>query len=358
MTANSPDSSNVPVSPSRRSFWMPALSLILLLWVAWRMVGGETFDLKAFMAAIVGMDPGWLALSIVLISLTYVGRAIRWLVMLRPVSPESRLGPVLEATVIGFCGAILLGRAGEFIRPYLIAKQENVSVTSQIAIWLLERLTDLLAVLLIFGWALSSIDQSVAQRVGPEIRWVLEFGGRVSLIVGLVSILILAIFRYFPNLASGRVREAAAALPEGARERIVSLAESFAAGMNVTRDSRTLGLVLFYSVAEWLFIAACYYSILQSFAPTAGLTVRDSLVLLGMASFGSIVQVPGIGGGMQIVSILVLNQMFGVSIEDATAIATMLWGIGLAIVVPPGLVLAARRGLSWTRLRTAQERPA
>jgi len=337
---------------------MPIVSLVLLLWVAWRIVGGEAFDLKAFMSSLWSMDPRWLALSVVLVSLTYVGRAIRWLVMMRPVTPTARLGPVLEATVIGFCGAILLGRAGEFIRPYLIAKQENVSVTSQIAVWLLERLTDLLAVLLIFGWALSSIDPSIAQRVGPEIGWVLEFGGRASLIVGAVSILILAAFRYYPTLASGRIRDAAAALPDRIREKIVHLAEAFAAGMNVTRDGRTLGLVLFYSVAEWLLIAACYYSILQSFAPTSGLTGHDTMILLGLASFGSIVQVPGIGGGMQIVAILVLNQMFGVPVEDATAVATMLWGIGLAIVVPPGLILAARRGLSWTKLRTAQEHPA
>lgn len=331
--------------------------LLLLVWIVWRVVGGEAFDLKAFMASLASMDQGWLALSIVLVSLTYVGRAIRWLIMTKPVAPAARLGSILEATVIGFCGAILLGRAGEFIRPYLIAKQENVPIASQIAIWFLERLTDLLAVLLIFGWALSSVDRSIAQHVGPEIRWVLESGGRTSLIVGLVSILILAAFRYYPVLASGRIRDAAAVLPEAARDKIVRLADAFAAGMNITRNGRTLSLILFYSVVEWLLIAACYYCILQSFAPTASLTVRDTLVLLGMASFGSIVQVPGVGGGMQIVAILVLNQMFGVPVEDAAAVAAMLWGIGLAIVVPPGLILAARRGLSWTKLRTAQEHP-
>ena len=39
---------------------------------------------------------------------------------------------------------MLLGRPGEFVRPYLIAVKERVPVTSQLAIWVLERIFDLL----------------------------------------------------------------------------------------------------------------------------------------------------------------------------------------------------------------------
>ena len=42
---------------------------------------------------------------------------------------------------------------------------------------------------------------------------------------------------------------------------------------------------------------------------------------MGFVSFGSIVQIPGIGGGMQVVSVLVLTELFGVRLELATAFA-------------------------------------
>ena len=297
------------------------------------------------------MDAIWLTTAIVLVLITYFGRALRWQVMIRPVAPQSRLWPLFEITMIGFCAAVLLGRAGEFVRPYLIAKKENVSFSSQAAIWFLERLTDLLAVLLIFGWALAAMNPTVAANVGPQIRWVLEWGGRASLLIGGLSLVLLLAFRQFPDLAQTRIAAAAEALPERFRGRIVPLIESFASGMASTRDGAALTLILIYSVLEWLLIVACYYCILRSFPPTAALTVRDTFIVMGFISFGSMVQIPGVGGGMQVVAILVLREMYGLGLEDATASAMVLWAIGLATVVPPGLILAGRYGLSWRNVK-------
>ena len=50
------------------------------------------------------------------------------------------------------CTAIILfGRAGELVRPYLISVKEKVTFSSQLAAWVIERICDLLAALLIFG---------------------------------------------------------------------------------------------------------------------------------------------------------------------------------------------------------------
>ena len=90
------------------------------------------------------LHPGWLSLGIALVFLTYVGRALRWQVMMRPFAPHSRFHKILSATVIGFTGIVILGRPGELIRPYLIAVREGTSFSAQMAIWLLERIWDLL----------------------------------------------------------------------------------------------------------------------------------------------------------------------------------------------------------------------
>jgi len=50
---------------------------------------------------------------------------------------------LVPPTLIGFTGLALLGRPGEFIRPYLIARQAKVSFSSQIAVWTVERIFDL-----------------------------------------------------------------------------------------------------------------------------------------------------------------------------------------------------------------------
>jgi hypothetical protein len=107
---------------------------------------------------------------------SYYGRAIRWAVFLQPLRPHPRTWNLVTATTIGFTAIVLLGRPGEFVRPYLIAVKEKVPVTSQLAIWVLERIFDLLAALLIFGYGLSRVRSSSAQ-VGEALRWVFQVGG-------------------------------------------------------------------------------------------------------------------------------------------------------------------------------------
>src|SRR6204780_5034164 len=110
----------------------------------WRRSG---FAWHEFSAALENVDWSWLALALALILATYVGRALRWEVMLRPLKKNTTLWPVFSATAIGFTAVVLFGRAGEPVRPYLIAKKEGVSFSSQVAAWEEERILDLFMVL-------------------------------------------------------------------------------------------------------------------------------------------------------------------------------------------------------------------
>src|SRR4029077_9347035 len=73
----------------------------------------------------------------------YVFRAIRWKLFLRPVRPHASWLELVPPTLIGFTGLALLGRPGEFIRPYLIARRTNLPISSQIAVWAVERIFDI-----------------------------------------------------------------------------------------------------------------------------------------------------------------------------------------------------------------------
>ena len=72
---------------------------------------------------------------------------------------------------------------------------------------------------------------------------------------------------------------------------------------------------------------------------------------MGFVSFGSVVQIPGVGGGMQVVSVLVLTELFGVRFELASAFAIFLWAITFVAIVPLGLFVALKEGLDWRSLK-------
>ena len=62
-------------------------------------------------------------------------------------------------------------------------------------------------------------------------------------------------------------------------------------------------------------------------------------------------QIPGVGGGMQIVSFLVLTEIYGVGNEPASLMAILLWLCTFVIVVPAGLAFAFHDGLNWSKLK-------
>ncbi len=68
--------------------------------------------------------------------------------------------------------------------------------------------------------------------------------------------------------------------------------------------------------------------------------ITDVLILIGFVAFGSLVQIPGMGGGVQVVSIVVLTEIFRIPLEVAGGIALVIWVITFVVIVPLGLLLA------------------
>lgn len=305
-----------------------------------------SFDWGKVLAGLRGADPGWLAAAVLFVSLSYLVRAERWRVMLRPLRADASFWRLLSATAIGFTGSMFLGRAGEMIRPYLIARKEGVSVSSQIAIWVAERILDLLMVLVLFGFGLAR----VSAMAGPKSAMVMQAGGWALGVMSLLCLLAVAMFRYYDDGVRQRLTDALGFIPDEARLRIAEFLGSFGEGMRATRDGRGLASLLLYSTVEWLVLVLCAYCTLRALPGTNALTLADSIVVLGFVSFGHSVQLPGIGGGSQVASLFVLTELYGVSPENAGIAAIMMWAVNILTVVPVGVVLAFVEGLQWKEM--------
>ena len=201
--------------------------------------------------------------------------------------------------------------------------KEQVPVTSQFAAWVLERIFDLLMALLVFGFALSRV-QSSGLHVGPKLAWVLAVGGRIVGARVAVILLVLLSLRHFAEPLRQRLLAALQrSFPKRIPRSASKLITAFVQGVESTRSDGALLLVFVYSVLEWVLIAACYWCLAQASAGTVNLRLVDVLIFMGFVSFGAVVQIPGIGGGMQVVAVLVLTELFGVRLELATAFAML-----------------------------------
>src|ERR1041384_7196808 len=100
------------------------------------------FDWHRFWMATGNTNKFDLLAGVALVWVDYFLRALRWKIMLRPVC-EARTSHLVAPTFIGFTGLALLGRPGEFIRPYLIARREDLPFASQVGVWTVERIFDI-----------------------------------------------------------------------------------------------------------------------------------------------------------------------------------------------------------------------
>src|SRR5580698_10099275 len=83
----------------------------------------------------------------------YVIRAVRWALLVRH-NRKLPLLSLLGTQVIGFTAVALIGRVADLVRPYLVAKKTRLPISSQIAVYIVERLFDAGSMALIFAVAM------------------------------------------------------------------------------------------------------------------------------------------------------------------------------------------------------------
>jgi len=326
--------------------FLALFALAFFLFDTWR---EESFDWRKFAATFRTLNPLWMAGSILFALSTYLGRALRWKVLIHNQKPDASIRRLFVATAIGFTAIVLFGRPGEMVRPYLIARKEELPVSSQVGAWFLERLYDLLMALLIFGVALVQVNSATVQA-GEALTWVLRLGGHAAGALATVCIVILAVFGLFSGWAETRLRQAAGAVPASFQKRVQSMISSFIQGIRSTSSPAAVAQVIGYSILEWILIIGCYYCLFLAIPQTAALSLLDVSIFVGFVAFGSVVQIPGVGGGPQIVSVVILTQLFRVSMEVASGVALLLWVVSFVIIVPFGLLLAVHEGIRFSRL--------
>jgi uncharacterized membrane protein YbhN (UPF0104 family) len=322
----------------------------------------QSFDWAKFRQYTGGVNLWHIGAGIALIYLGYVLRAIRWAIFLKPTAPTS-FRRLIAPQVVGFAALGLFGRAGEFARPYLIARKEKLTFTSQLAVWTVERFFDLGSVLVLMAGFLAlkggMLAQVLLQGLHSGVHAAAHNAGH-KLPFAVAGLVVLAILFMLLKRASGR-----AALMVRAR------LDSFKQGLNTIHDTKSFVQLVVVSLAMWLMIAGAYIQVLHSY-PQIPVTVQgdglqhvarmntmkleDVLLVMGSSMLGSVVQLPGGVGGSQLAVIGVLqsnlfsHEPYNITRELAVSCGIMLWLVTFMSVIPAGVILARFEKISFLRL--------
>jgi hypothetical protein len=322
------------------------------------------FDWHRFWAATGHTNKALLIGGVALIYADYVLRAIRWKILLEPVC-ETKSSRLIAPTMIGFTGLALLGRPGEFIRPYLIARKENLKMSSQLAVWTVERIFDMGAFGLIMAvnilWSAKALRQLPGFQSGQNKSLLgfrvstfglFELSGIFLLLIVTGMALLAFWIRRNPAKASSFFRGifggVSPAWGEGAYHRV----HSFGEGLNTVKNFKAFAKLTALSLLIWIVIGFAYMSVTHAYAihRLERLTLSSVLLLTAASVMGGILQLPVVGGGSQLATIGTLRGVFRLSPEVSTSCGIMLWLVTFMSVVPAGLILAHFERVSFLRL--------
>ncbi|MBI3935257.1 MAG: flippase-like domain-containing protein [Acidobacteria bacterium] len=340
----------------KRIFIASILVLGGIGWGIYHFVSGpewQQFSAAALWESLSGARLSYLLLGAGLTFASYLCRAYRWKAFVRPMK-EAGVGNIFIATLVGFSAVALLSRVGEVVRPWMIAQKEQLPLSSQLGAWTLERVFDTLTLVSLLGASLWLFPAPIA--AGAQALAMMQHfrtAGVVLTFMAMGMAAVLALLHYVPEFTENLIVALAWPLPQRIRDGIRRALEHFAATLAVIRNARSFLECVFWSSLVWLALLGAYWSTVRAFGePLAGLH-WGAMTLVMMASVtGSVAQLPAVGGGTQLATALTLTGLFGIPLAPATAVALTLWVMTFLLVLIPGLPLAAREGLSWSRLRS------
>lgn len=311
------------------------------------------FTWRTFAHAVGQANVWFLVLSLIAIYATYLIRAIRW----RHFSSsfgEARLADMLSGTIMGFAAIFVLGRPGEPVRPLLLARKSRLPVASMFGVWVLERLFDSAAAIILACLSLLVFAGSLS-AAGANTDWLdnARAGAWALLGVLVVGIALMVYFRLHGAPALERRLQCWRAAGSW-RGRTATFIAGFSDGLQAIRTVSDLLVAITYTVALWGLETLIYLLIAQAFSGDfahSEMNFPGAMLLLAVTLLGATLQLPGVGGGAQVASFIALTTIFGVEQEPAVAIAVVLWIITFAASTVVGIPLLIHEGLSMGELR-------
>jgi uncharacterized protein (TIRG00374 family) len=305
--------------------------------------------------AVARANPYLLCLAVLVVLLAYLFRAVRWGALLAPLCPAS-LRNLFIATTVGFGAVFLVGRMGEVVRPVVLPMRDpGIRPSASFVTILVERIYDLLAVILLFAAALLWLR--------PPANAAIEFGrvrvaGAVLLVLAVAGVFTLTLFRKHSSRViewTRNVLERRHFLPARLTRAVISVLEQLARALRVLVNARELAVTVGWTALVWVAISLANFLVLRAFGLHFGIT--ETIFVMGWAIVGSLVPTPGGAAGAFHAATAGALIFLGVAKETAAAISIVmhLVDFGPALIVGLIYIMRGDINLSSLRSRTSSE---
>jgi len=347
--------------PSKSRKWLliggGVIVVAVLLYVFRGSLSLSQFSGAKLWEAIRGANYAYLLLAIVTIYTCYAVRALRWQRFQAHVG-TANFWNIYGMNLAGFSALFLLGRAAEPVRPLLISRKDKIPLADTFGVYALERILDAASTAVLAAVGLLIFESSghlAKQGTGAAFERAAKTAGTAFSIFAVVAIAGLVYLRLHGSALLERKMEGWL-VRHGWRAKVARILLGFSRGVQTVRSWGDVFAAVSLSLVHWILVVACYFLVTKSFGGRLGtLTFADAMLVLVFTMVGSAIQLPGVGGGAQALSIIAFTHLYGVGQEAAVAAAMVLWLVTFAACSFAGVPLLLREGFSLGELRRMRQ---
>ncbi len=321
--------------------WKLLLGLLLsmlFLYLAFRKV-----DFKLMASAFAAANYWYLIPTVAVIFFSHWLRAVRWRYLMMPIRTIKTL-PLFNSLMIGYMfNNFLPAHLGEIVRAYVLARKEPVSASAAFGTIVIERIIDVLTMLLLLA---------LAMIVYPFPAWVKK-GGYLTCGFVITFFILLVVMKKNSETSLRLLRRATGFMPASLSDQVDHLARSFLQGIVPLAKSSHYVMVAFLSILVWVCYAYTFQLILHAFDFIAAYALPWSaaLVLLVITTFSILVpSSPGYVGTYHYLCQISLG-LFNVPASPALTLAFVAHGISFLPVLILGFIILWKEGLSISGLQ-------
>ncbi|MEE2659117.1 MAG: lysylphosphatidylglycerol synthase transmembrane domain-containing protein [Candidatus Latescibacterota bacterium] len=273
-----------------KTFLRLLLSLVLTgLFLYWAFSG---LDLGQIWRMMRSTSLSWIAIITITTLGTLLLRAWRWIVFLRPTSPQVTLFDATAALTVCYAANFAVPRAGEALRAVSLRWSKGVSVPTSIATVVVERVIDMVWLILFVGVALLL----VPSRIEVEFPWI--EGAAISTLAAcsvLLAVLVTAVHKEDRGVAL--VDRPLRRLSGPLADRVSDMLRKFTRGLDSLKTPGSYVEIIISSCLLNLGYVALVWESFYAFGFDAdpGLGFDAAVVIMAIAGIGMVA--PAAGGG-------------------------------------------------------------
>lgn len=279
---------------------------------------------------------------------TYVLRSYRWRTFLAPIRHAS-IKNLFAATVIGFSGVFAFGRAGEVVRPVVCSMRERIRPAATFATIMIERVYDMVAIVIFFALNLFFLDRIAIAREHEELVRSVKWTGIILLLASAAGIYGLTVFRKKSTGVLAWVERKLASAPRRFSRSLLNLLDHVSDGLSVLQDARALSVTAAQTVLIWSAVVGVTWLVIRAFG--VSMPVTGTVFVMSFALVGSLVPTPGGAAGPFHTAAAVALLVLGVDRNKAASIAIIFHLVAFGPATIFGLYYLFREGLSISSLR-------